>query len=114
MILGIDPGVASTGWAVLDKNKLIARDVLKRAKKMIFLPLKPNLSRKWRKFDAGRWRLGDWGDFCQECQNSRESGPGDGAIKTAAQNGGVQVFGYTPLQIKLRGGLWPGGEKQVS
>ncbi|MBP8590966.1 crossover junction endodeoxyribonuclease RuvC [Candidatus Shapirobacteria bacterium] len=104
MILGIDPGVASTGWAVLDKNKLIASGCIKTSKEDDF---SSRLSQIYKEVEeiCSRWAVADLAIeevfFAKNAKTALKVAQVMGAIKAAAQNKGVRVFGYTPLQIKI-------------
>ena len=104
MILGIDPGVASTGWAVLDKDKLIASGCIKTSKKDDFSCRLSQIYQEVAEI-CSRWSVADLAIeeifFAKNAKTALKVAQVMGAIKTAAQNNGVRVFGYTPLQIKI-------------
>jgi len=104
MILGIDPGVASTGWAVLDKDKLIASGCIKTSKKDDFSYRLSQIYQEVAEI-CSRWSVVDLAIeeifFAKNAKTALKVAQAMGAIKTAAQNNGVRVFGYTPLQIKI-------------
>jgi len=105
MILGIDPGLASCGWAILPDSKTLSSCGCLETKKA------DNLAN----------RLGQIYDqvidLCQKNQveevaieslffakNTKTAllvAQAMGAIKAAAYKNGAKVFEYTPLQIKI-------------
>ncbi|MGI6278459.1 MAG: crossover junction endodeoxyribonuclease RuvC [Patescibacteria group bacterium] len=105
MVLGIDPGLASCGWAILPDSKTLSYCGCLETKKA----------------DSLANRLGQIYDqvidLCQKHQveelaieslffakNTKTAllvAQAMGAIKAAAYKKGVRVFEYTPLQIKI-------------
>ena len=105
MILGIDPGVASSGWAVLDDNhQLVVCGCIKTKKIDDFAD---RLSQIYHQVQ----------DLCREhkvnelaiesiffAKNAKTAivvAQAMGVIKAAASSLGIKVFDYTPLQIKI-------------
>lgn len=105
MVLGVDPGLASCGWAILpDSKTLLSCGCLKTTKTD---NLADRLGQLYQQIEK----------LCQEYQveelaieslffakNTKTAflvSQAMGAIKAAANRSRVQVFEYTPLQIKI-------------
>ncbi len=105
MILGIDPGLANLGWAVMrDENSLIDFGC-------IVTDSKWQSSRRLAEIDEKVGRLIDRFEveelaleklyFAKNVKSASKVSEVIGVIKNCGQGRGVAVFEYTPLQIKM-------------
>lgn len=105
MILGIDPGLANTGWAILEDEKTLIKCGC----------LKTKIS------DVSAVRLGQIYDeieclireykveavaietlfFAKNAKSAIKVSEAIGAIKICGQKNKLRVFEYTPLQVKM-------------
>jgi len=105
MILGIDPGLANTGWAILsDENTLIKCGCLKtriidssalRLNK-IYHELE-NLIKKYKVEALAIETL----FFAKNAKSAIKVSEAIGVIKLCGQRNGLEVTGFTPLQVKM-------------
>jgi len=103
--LGIDPGLASTGWAVIDKKgRLRGWGCLETSKKD---DLSFRLQEIYQKIEelTKQYALDELaieGIFlAKNAKTAVIIAQVVGVIKVAAQRRGLKVFEYTPLQIKM-------------
>lgn len=105
MILGIDPGLANTGWAVLkDENTLVKCGCLKTKISdsssvrlgQIYDELE-SLIRKYKIKEVAIETL----FFAKNAKSAIKVAEAIGVIKICGQKNGIGVFGYTPLQVKM-------------
>lgn len=105
MILGIDPGLENTGFALVDNNKLVECGVVKietRNKKLdsrlkdIYDELN-KLIKKYKPEAVAFETL----FFAKNVTSAIKVAEAIGVIKIAAFNNSLEVFGYTPLQVKM-------------
>ena len=113
MILGIDPGLANIGWAVLDRRSSIVDD---REFNLIECGcLKTKIA------DSSAKRLGQIYDeleriikkfkieevafetlfFAKNVSSGMKVAEMIGVIKICGERNSLEVFGYTPLQVKM-------------
>lgn len=108
MILGIDPGVANIGWAILDDKlgeyKLIDYGCLKtkisdgsgeRLNK-IYEEIE-ELIRKYKIKEVAYEKL----FFAKNAKSALAVAESIGVIKICTVRSGLEVFGYTPMQVKM-------------
>ncbi len=107
-ILGIDPGTATTGWTVLEKDKqsikLISYGVIKTEKgedlakrlEKIF----DQVAKIAREFKVGELAL-ERVFFNTNAKTALAIGEASGVIKLAAAKAKIPLFEYTPLQVKM-------------
>ena len=119
MILGIDPGLANTGWAVLDlrsqisdlsktsdfsEYKLVECGCLKTkitefsAKRLdrIYCEVE-DLIKKYKVEAVAIETL----FFAQNAKSALKVAEAIGVIKICGQRNGIEVVGFTPLQVKM-------------
>jgi len=103
MILGIDPGLANLGWAVMDGENLIDYGCIETKSglksevrlKFIFKEVK-NIIEKHQIGEVVMESL----YFAKNAKSALKVAEVMGVIKICAGNNGVGVKEYTPLQIK--------------
>lgn len=105
MILGIDPGLANTGWAVLEDEKtLIACGVMKtklvdgnasRLEKIY--KETEGIIKKYKVTEMAYETL----FFFKNAKSLIKVAEAIGVIKLCGKRCGLEVFGYTPLQVKM-------------
>ena len=113
MILGIDPGLANTGWAILDRRLSIVDDsefelvecgclktkiseVSAKRLDQIYCELE-GLIKKYKVEEVAIESL----FFAKNARSAMVVAEAIGAIKVAAKNLKKPIFEYTPLQIKM-------------
>jgi len=104
MILAIDPGLANTGWAVLEEGKLVECGALKTkiadgsAKRLgqIYKEIE-RLIKKYKVEEVAMETL----YFAKNAKSAIVVSEAIGVIKLCADRCGLEVFGYTPLQVKM-------------
>jgi crossover junction endodeoxyribonuclease RuvC len=105
MILGIDPGLANTGWAVLrDEKTLVECGCLKTkisevsAKRLdqIYCELE-GLIKKYKVEAVAIETL----FFAKNASSAIKVAEAIGVIKVCGQKNGIEVVGFTPLQVKM-------------
>lgn len=105
MILGVDPGLAACGWAVLNKNqKVIACGCIKTEKT-------EKLASRLGQIYSQIQKLGRQHKitklaiesifFAKNVKTAVVVAQAMGAIEAAAASLKIEVFEYTPLQIKI-------------
>lgn len=107
IILGIDPGIADTGWGIIsqeaDRVKFIACGSVKTSAKADFITRLKTLHlelakiiKKYRPAAAAVEQL----FFCKNVKTALAVGQARGvALMTIAENN-LPIFEYTPLQVK--------------
>jgi len=107
IVLGIDPGLARTGYGVVEKtsNTLTELDY-----GYISSPVRMALSERiYIVYKSVLQLLAQHSPealaveqlfFCKNVRTAMQVGEARGAVLTAAAQQGVQVFEYTPLQVK--------------
>ena len=105
MVLGIDPGLASCGWAILPNNKTLSvcgclttkktDDLADRLSQLYQQVI--NLCQKYQVEELAIESL----FFAKNTKKAFLVAQAMGAIKAAAHQSGARVFEYTPLQIKI-------------
>ncbi len=105
MILGIDPGLENTGWAVLDGvNKLVGCGVIKTGVKnssanrleKIYNEI-DNIIKKYNVKAMAIETL----FFAKNVKSASKVSEAIGVIKVCGQRNGLEVAEYTPLQVKM-------------
>jgi crossover junction endodeoxyribonuclease RuvC len=103
MILGIDPGLENTGWGIIDDNKLVACGVIVTNKKD---KSEVRLEKIFEKIQAviKKYKIDEVAMeslfFAKNIRSAMAVAEAIGVIKVAAKTLGIEVFEYTPLQIK--------------
>ncbi len=106
-VLGIDPGTATTGWAIIEENekkpKAIAYGIIvtekNKSDEKRILEISKDLDRiieKYRPQEAAIEKL----FFFKNQKTVIEVGQARGAIILTLIQKNVRVFSYTPLQVK--------------
>jgi crossover junction endodeoxyribonuclease RuvC len=105
MILGIDPGLANTGWAVLEDEKtLVECGVLKTkitdlsAERLgqIYNELEKIIKKYKVEVIAIETLF-----FARNAKSAIKVAEAIGVIKICGQKNKLKVYGYTPLQVKM-------------
>jgi crossover junction endodeoxyribonuclease RuvC len=105
MILGIDPGLANTGWAVLrDEKTLVECGCLKTKISdssalrldQIYCELE-GLIKKYKVEAMAIETL----FFAKNAKSAIKVAEAIGVIKICGQRNGIEVMGFTPLQVKM-------------
>lgn len=105
MILGIDPGLANTGWAVITEDKkLIDWGVIKTSEKqkdsqrleIIYDELKKIIIKNKIKVISVESLF-----FAKNVSSAMGVAEAIGVIKLLAQKNDIQVYLYTPLEVKM-------------
>ena len=105
MILGIDPGLANTGWAVLRDEKTLVECGCLRTKINDSSPLRldqiycelEGLIKKYKVDTLTFETL----FFAKNVKSAMKVAEAIGVIKLCGQRNGIEVVGFTPLQIKM-------------
>lgn len=105
MILGVDPGIADCGWALIDSQKrLIDSGCLKTSKTK---PLPQRLAKIYSQIQTlcqkhqVKQMAVEAIFFAKNAKTAIMVAQATGAIKAAAAGLKVKVFEYTPLQVKI-------------
>ena len=105
MILGIDPGLANVGWAVLEDEKSlvecgcittkISEDSAKRLGEIY-----EQLEKLIKKFKVKEVAI-ETLFFAKNAKSAMQVAEMIGVIKICGEKNKIKVFGYTPLQVKM-------------
>ena len=104
MILGIDPGLENTGWAVIKDGRLVGVGViLTRKKDSSQARLKKIYEEIQKIIKKEKVNVVSMESlfFAKNAKSALEVAEAIGVIKIAAEDLKVAVFEYTPLQIKM-------------
>lgn len=105
MILGIDPGLANVGWAVLRDEKTLVKcgcfetkigDSSAKRLGQIY----EELERIIKKFEIEAVAF-ETLFFAKNMKSAMKVAEMIGAIKICGERNNLEVFGYTPLQVKM-------------
>jgi crossover junction endodeoxyribonuclease RuvC len=105
MILGIDPGLANTGWAVLSDEKTLVECGCLKTKindssalrlDQIYCELE-GLIKKYKIEAMAIETL----FFAKNAKSAIKVAEAIGVIKVCGQKNGIKVTGFTPLQVKM-------------
>ena len=101
VILGIDPGLENTGYAVVDGEKLVEYGVVKVGKgnerlKNIYEELE-KIIKKFGVTEVAYESL----FFAKNAKSGMKVAEAIGVIKLVAMRQGLEIVGYTPLQVKM-------------
>ena len=104
MILGIDPGLENTGWAVIKDGRLVGVGVILTSKKdsskarlkKIYEEIQKIIKKEKVNVVSMESLF-----FAKNAKSALEVAEAIGVIKIAAEDLKVAVFEYTPLQIKM-------------
>ena len=105
MILGIDPGLANTGWAILkDENTLVECGCLETKKKDISTDrlgkIYEELERLIKKYKVEAVAFESL-FFAKNAKSALKVAESIGVIKICGQKNKVEVVEFTPLQVKM-------------
>lgn len=105
MVLGIDPGLANTGWAVLrDEETLVECGCLETgisdASAVRLGKIYDEVSRLIKKYKVEEVAL-ETLFFARNAKSVIKVSEAIGVIKLCGVRCGLGVFGYTPLQVKM-------------
>jgi crossover junction endodeoxyribonuclease RuvC len=106
-ILGIDPGTATTGWSILEQNKkeivtIAYGHITTSSKKSISQRLKEvaqDIEEIIKKYKPTEGAVEDL-FFFKNVKTAMKVSQSRGAIMLTLINSGLDVFEYTPLQVK--------------
>ena len=105
MVLGIDPGLANIGWAVLkNENTLVEWGCLKTdlkdseadRLKLIYLEIEGIIG----KFGINEMAIESL-FFAKNAKSAIKVAEAIGVAKVCGSLNSIEVFGYTPLQVKM-------------
>lgn len=107
IILGIDPGLATTGYGVIEKSK---GKLILRASGVISTPAKTILALRLQTISSDLKKIISKNKpdamsveklfFCRNAKTAIDVGQCRGVILLEAMNGGLPVYEFTPLQVK--------------
>ncbi|OGL52346.1 crossover junction endodeoxyribonuclease RuvC [Candidatus Shapirobacteria bacterium RBG_13_44_7] len=104
MTLGIDPGLENTGFAVLDGKKLVDGGVIKTKKtekmEKRLGKIYEELEKIIKKYQVGRMAVEEI-FFAKNARSAIAVAQVLGVIKLCGTRHGLEVVGYTPLQVKM-------------
>jgi crossover junction endodeoxyribonuclease RuvC len=105
MILGIDPGLANTGWAVLSDEKTLVECGCLRTKISDLSAVRlgqiyDELESLIKKYKVDVMAI-ETLFFAKNAKSAIKVSEAIGVIKICGQKNNIQVFGYTPLQVKM-------------
>jgi crossover junction endodeoxyribonuclease RuvC len=104
MILGIDPGLENTGWAVVEEEKLVECGVIltstkqKSAERLekIYNELE-GIIKKYKVTEMALESL----FFAKNARSAIKVSEAIGVVRLAGVKSGIEVAEYTPLQVKM-------------
>lgn len=103
MILGIDPGIANTGWAVLDDDRLITCGCIvtgvKKGSGERFGEIIDELNKISKKYKVKEVAI-ETLYFAKNVKSAMKVSEMIGSVKYWALKNKMKIFEYTPLQIK--------------
>ena len=108
IILGIDPGLATTGYGVIQKEnngdfKIICNGIIATEAKQIFSErlkeIHQQLDKIIKKYKPNKIAVEEL-FFCKNVKTALSVGHARGVIVLTASQNNLPVFEYTPLQIK--------------
>jgi len=122
-VLGIDVGIAITGWSIIDKSPSSNKNILKAygdittkagmAMEERLLILHNELTEVVKKFEPTEYAVEDLFYFKNK-KTVIAVAQARGVILMTAATNGLQVFSYTPLQVKTAvSGYGRASKKQV-
>lgn len=116
VILGIDPGMATTGWGVICDGKLLGCGLIETDKKLahgvrldIIYKGIEKIIKGYDPEEVAIERL----FFASNALTAIAVGQAIGVIKLAVHHGGKPIFDYAPMQVKLVIGGSGKADKQV-
>lgn len=100
MILGIDPGLENTGWAVVDKEKLMGYGVIKIKSKDRLKDIYNGVEKIIKKYKIREMAVESM-FFAKNAKSALKVSEAIGVIKVCGMKNGTEVAEYTPLQVKM-------------
>lgn len=105
MILGIDPGLANTGWAVLSDEKTLVECGCLKTKITDNSAFRLNqiydeLEKLIKKYKVDAMAI-ETLFFAKNAKSAIKVAEAIGVIKVCGQRNGIEVEGFTPLQVKM-------------
>ena len=105
MILGIDPGLANIGWAVLKNEETLVecgclKTKISDASVVRLSKIYNEVYRLIKKYKVEAVAL-ETLFFAKNAKSAIKVSEAIGVIKLCGVRCGLQVFGYTPLQVKM-------------
>jgi len=100
MILGIDPGLENTGWAVVDGERLIGYGVVKIKSKDRLKDIYNSVEKIIKKYKIKEMAVESM-FFVKNARSALKVSEAIGVIKVCGVKNGVEVTEYTPLQVKM-------------
>jgi len=101
MILGIDPGLENTGFAVVNNEKLVECGVVKVGKgDMRLKDLYEELEKIIMKYKVAEVAYESL-FFAKNAKSALKVAEAIGVIKLVSLRCGLEIVGYTPLQVKM-------------
>lgn len=101
MILGIDPGLENTGYAVIDDKRLVTCGVIRlKGRDERLLKIYQELEKVIKRYKVTEVAL-ETIYFAKNVKSAIGVAEAIGVIKLCGLRCGLRVFGYTPLQVKM-------------
>ncbi len=105
MILGIDPGLANTGWAVLSDEKTLVecgcfKTKISNGSALRLNQIYDEVERLIKKYKVEAMAI-ETLFFAKNAKSAIKVSEAIGVIKICGQKNGVEVTGFTPLQVKM-------------
>lgn len=100
MILGIDPGLENTGWAVVDEEKLIGYGVIEIKSKDRLKDIYNGVEKIIKKYKIKEMAVESM-FFAKNAKSALKVSEAIGTIKVCGMKNGIKVAEYTPLQVKM-------------
>jgi crossover junction endodeoxyribonuclease RuvC len=99
MILGIDPGLENTGWGVIN-DKLVECGIIKIKSKDRLKDIYDGIEALIKKYKIKEMAVESL-FFAKNAKSAIKVAEAIGVVKVCGMNNGVEVFEYTPLQVKM-------------
>jgi crossover junction endodeoxyribonuclease RuvC len=100
MILGIDPGLENTGWAVVDGEELIGHGVIEIKGRDRLKDIYNGIEKIINKYKIKEMAVESM-FFAKNAKSALRVAEAIGVIKVCGVKNGVEVVEYTPLQVKM-------------
>jgi crossover junction endodeoxyribonuclease RuvC len=105
MILGIDPGLANTGWAILSDEKTLVecgclQTKISEASAERLDKIYCELEKLIKKYKVEAMAI-ETLFFAKNAKSAIKVAEAIGVIKVCGQRNGIEVMGFTPLQVKM-------------
>ncbi|MGI5840725.1 MAG: crossover junction endodeoxyribonuclease RuvC [Patescibacteria group bacterium] len=105
MILGIDPGLANTGWAVLKDERTLVdcgcfRTKIENSSAIRLYQIYTELEQIINKYGVREVAIESL-YFAKNAKSAIKVAEAIGVLKVCGQKSGIEVKEYTPLQVKM-------------